>query len=424
MAKHSRLGGSTSARWLTCTASPHAIEQAKKDGVIPKESTSSIYAEEGTAAHELLEKCLKSGLDAEDYFMKKINNFIVDEGMISAVQSAIDYIEEITNGFHKDFIILLEQKFSLSEYVGDDCGGSADVTIINIKTGDLFVFDYKHGKGVLVEVYGNTQLLLYALGIYRKFLKKYKFSKKNKASLIIGQPRAPHINGPMRDYVITIRKLVRWGEKVLIPAVQEINDPKKRKFCASQKACEWCPLIGLCPPTAAHNTELMHQEFSEFVESPDLPAPKRLTIEEAEAIVRHKSKITKWLSEVELYLFNAIESGTKSEHFKLVTRTGNRKYNAKQSRIIRKLKRLEVKEGYYLTEPGLRSPAQLEASLVAHTDMKLSDAKEFVNEVTERPDLGHTIAKLTDGRDRISSAEDDFKEVVTTKKPRSNHKRK
>lgn len=407
MNKHSRLGGSTSARWLTCTASPNAIQKAIKDGIIPKEQPSSIYAEEGTAAHTLLEKAIRRKVDAEAFFMKSIGGFTVDENMISAVQVHIDRVKSLTNNYDKRFTVWLEKRFDLSDYVGDDCGGSADITIYDTKEAHLWVDDYKHGKGKMVEAEGNTQTRLYGLG----FLKELQ-QRIETVDLTICQPRISHIDGPIRTENLKRRELLKWGRTVLKPAVKEINSDSA-KFVPSEKACEWCPLNGVaCPASDNHSVALMKAEFQDFVEQKSLVNPSSLTKEEAEAIVLNKKKITSWLNNVELHLKNAIESGEKSSNFKLVQSLGNRSY-IKQRSVIRKLKKLGVPEEVYLSEPALKTPSQLESSMVAHKQMTKDEIKEFISAVTTRVENGYRIAPINSGKEAIqSTAQSDFSEVV------------
>ena len=55
--KHAKLAPSASSRWMNCPAS---IALEAKYPELPE----SEYAEEGTAAHSLAERCLRENLDA------------------------------------------------------------------------------------------------------------------------------------------------------------------------------------------------------------------------------------------------------------------------------------------------------------------------------------------------------------------------
>ena len=58
---HSRLSPSAAHRWMLCPAS---VPFQKKLGII---SQSSEYAAEGTAVHEIIERCLKDGAEPIDF---------------------------------------------------------------------------------------------------------------------------------------------------------------------------------------------------------------------------------------------------------------------------------------------------------------------------------------------------------------------
>ena len=59
MTAHAKLSASGSARWLSCTGS------VKAESTLP--NTTTPYAMEGTAAHELADMCLSDGLSPHDY---------------------------------------------------------------------------------------------------------------------------------------------------------------------------------------------------------------------------------------------------------------------------------------------------------------------------------------------------------------------
>ena len=82
--EHSEIGASGAKRWMNC---PGSVRLCR---TIPNES--SAAAEEGTAAHELAETCLKSGQDAVEFIDRTVHGFTVDEDMAEAVQVYLDYI--------------------------------------------------------------------------------------------------------------------------------------------------------------------------------------------------------------------------------------------------------------------------------------------------------------------------------------------
>jgi hypothetical protein len=80
--KHAKLSASGSDRWLNCAGSVQLQEQFKKNYA---EKTNK-YAEEGTAAHELAEKCLEEIKKNDfcycspyEFLGQTFNDFVVDE---------------------------------------------------------------------------------------------------------------------------------------------------------------------------------------------------------------------------------------------------------------------------------------------------------------------------------------------------------
>jgi len=56
---HAILGASSASRWIGCPGSVNAIAALPKREV----ERTSLYADEGTAAHNLAERCLREDID-------------------------------------------------------------------------------------------------------------------------------------------------------------------------------------------------------------------------------------------------------------------------------------------------------------------------------------------------------------------------
>lgn len=203
---HSPIGASSMYRWSEC---PGSIK--KSEGV---ESPTSIYAEEGTIAHDIAANCLlgkppPKGTDGE---------------MLEAIQVYLDTI----NGdiqketFHKKYM-LVEHAFDLGE-IHPGLFGTADCVYFNQWTGALYVYDYKHGKGIPVEAEGNQQGLYYALGA----LLTCGF-KATAVEIIIVQPRCPHPKGPVRRWRRDVCDMIDFAAELKTAAVktEDPNAPLK-----------------------------------------------------------------------------------------------------------------------------------------------------------------------------------------------------
>ena len=92
MATHAKLSASGSERWLKCTGSIKAEEGYA--------NVSSIFALEGTAAHELAELALTQAKPASDFIgipLPETNAIEVTQDMADYVQRYIDYVQSLQN---------------------------------------------------------------------------------------------------------------------------------------------------------------------------------------------------------------------------------------------------------------------------------------------------------------------------------------
>lgn len=411
--KHHRYGGSTCKRWMTCTASTLLIASDREAGIIPKKSKSSPAAQEGTRAHNLAEACLLKGYDPQDFYMQEFEGATINENYITAVRTYVEYCKPLIDSVFtvKSWV---EGQFDLKEYVNAEAGGSADFLAVYGSGGKftMEVVDYKHGSGIMVEVENNYQARFYALAAY-KFLQETDpdlASKIVKIKYTIVQPRISHVDGPIRSEEIRTKELLRFGRRVRKAiAIGESGDGD----LVAGEHCTFCPRAGYCEETARQNLEIAQSDF-ENIENQNLPVASSLTKEQVELILLNKSKIENWLKSIQQYATDAADKGEDFENFKLVKRFGNRKYSKTERKIVRQLKKLGYDSSILFTDPVMKSPAQLEIALGA--EMPKKQAKEFVDLITEKPDLGVSLAKLTDGRESAKSTiESDFDEVVIKK---------
>ena len=108
---HAVLSASSAYRWLECP--PSALATAD----IPDETT--IYAQEGSAAHEMAEYKIRWHLGEKDLAPPNIGNFHaeeIDRYTDSYAYYATDKIETIRK-ICPDAIVMVEQRLDLSNYV-------------------------------------------------------------------------------------------------------------------------------------------------------------------------------------------------------------------------------------------------------------------------------------------------------------------
>ena len=95
---HATESASGADRWATCTASSSYIAKLRKEGVIPKSEGSSVYAEEGTRAHDFADTYLRAYLAGQDLpetpdDFRELESYL--EQCIELSHEGYAYVEEI-----------------------------------------------------------------------------------------------------------------------------------------------------------------------------------------------------------------------------------------------------------------------------------------------------------------------------------------
>lgn len=336
---HSTLGASSSERWFKCPGSVRLSE-----GLTSKAGKA---AEEGTAAHELAEKCLRSKKDALAFLGKKFNGFEVTREMASAVQIYLDHVRRVVEETGGE--LLIEQRFHL-KHLHPLLFGTSDV-VIKVPFDRVIVMDYKHGMGYAVEVKDNSQLLYYGVG---GAYEGDGYGDYGTVELHVVQPRAQHSDGPIRTWSLDFNTLMKWGRELKIKA---IATQKKDAPFESGSHCKWCPAAGICP--ALHSTAVAtaKADFAEI--NPKLPIVERLTDSQISRVVENADMLRKWLDSVEAYALMKFEKGERIEGLKMVRGKSNRKWkNETEAEEY-----LKKKLGKRAIRSQLLSPSQAEELL-------------------------------------------------------------
>lgn len=227
MREHARLSASGADRWLNCPASI-AMEEH-----IPNRS--SRFAEHGTAAHELAERCLQEQLKAEFFLGYTFNGFKVDPEMVRGVQVYLDYVK------HTEGDMFIEKRVDFSPWVPGGFG-TCDCLIV---TGNMVhVIDLKFGKGVRVDAENNSQGMLYALGALNEL--NATSHKIEVFKIAIVQPRLNHLS----EFEITKDDLLEWAKIVKVKAARCFQD--EPLFNPGVKQCRFCKAKTRCRALAEH----------------------------------------------------------------------------------------------------------------------------------------------------------------------------
>jgi hypothetical protein len=220
--------------------------------------TSSVYADEGTAAHEVGAWILANNLDA-DAARKVVGELGVEvNGKVwpvtdDMVDHCLDYAK-LVREYADGRPILVEQRLQFSHVVGvPDQFGTSDAVILGDDT--LFVVDLKYGMGVKVDAQDNEQLQLYALGALKEyeFLGDFQF-----VQMVIHQPRLNHV----AEYVVSVPELLAFGQKAKEAAALALTP--NAELVPGEKQCRWCKAKATCPALREEVLDIVAADATDF----------------------------------------------------------------------------------------------------------------------------------------------------------------
>lgn len=372
---HSRCSPSGAYRWMNCPGSIHYCELLPED----LKNTSSIFADEGTAAHFLVEQCLQEDKDPEDFKGELIRVFRdengksdvyftgvrrskgvfeVDDNMIEAVRLMVDYVWSEYDRLGEGVEMFIEERvYPLEDEDGNpepNTSGLADV-VLSLWPDEIVIIDYKHGAGVAVDVEDNPQMLTYGAGVARK-----NGFTHEKIKIAIVQPRCPHEDGAIRTVEMQMEDLVDWRDEVLRPALEVVLESDETDLSAGEW-CLFCPALPVCAEFKAEVQGTARMDFSEDPDKIEIEPSK----EELERILAWIPLIDKWSKETMNYAKILLQRGQELDGFKLVEKTRHRQIrdNLKERQIVKWFRKRGVPKSKMYTEPQLKSVAQLQKLL-------------------------------------------------------------
>lgn len=230
--EHVAHGGSVVKRFWNCPGSIRLSEG--------QPNRSSRYADEGTAAHELIRLCLVNKQAAEEYVGWVVGGVYVTSETAEYVQVFIDHCNS-TRGDSPPRLVLIEERVDLAS-LGARVPLRGTVDYGQIVTGHrlLIVNDYKHGEGIRVEGRGDMQTRYYALGLLFRVRELHPLVDIDRVRMSIVQPR---IRGgqAIQTEEIGASELVEWGAE-LIGRVEATLQPD-----APLHAGDWCKFCPAAP---------------------------------------------------------------------------------------------------------------------------------------------------------------------------------
>ncbi|UMW88010.1 hypothetical protein [Escherichia phage UTI-CM001] len=359
---HALLSPSGAKKWLACSASL----ACEKD--IP--NTSGKAAVTGTACHTIAEMHLNQYIKGTALPLEReVGAYVLDEGkgqikaLISPMKGAVlitaDMIEQVRKytDYCKAIIDVatyakLEMRVNLTEvlhpgYEGVETFGTADLVAVqelaNTDEHMLIIGDLKTGRH-RVEAKENKQLMLYALGVYRRLKRRYNITV---VRLVIFQPYA----GCASEWDISVEGLelfAKFAQKRALLALDAYFRGKKNlkasDFKPSVDGCQWCRFSEQCAArTKTVNSVLAEELEDDFV--------LELTTEQLVVEYEKLPLLRQHIDKVEKAMSAALHSGKKVPGYKLVEgRPGNRAWKDADA--------IEVSHGDILKKEVLMSPTE------------------------------------------------------------------
>lgn len=369
MAKHALLSASGAHRWLECTPS------AQLELQFPQ--STSEYAEEGTAAHELCELTARywlgeiSEAEYENQRDELAKGKYYNAEMQECANDYAKFVAEKTAAAREtceDAFTALEVRVDFSKYVKDGFG-TGDCIIVSDNV--LEIIDFKYGKGVRVEAAGNPQMKLYALGAYLEYNTLFDIDS---VRMTIFQPR---LSGVQSSDEITVKELLEWAEKYVKPRAK-LAYKGEGEFAPSEEVCKFCRAKAQCKARADKNLKL-------FDEAPDVLL---LTPEDAGKILEQAGDIQSWLADLESLVSSTLLAGQPVEGWKMVEGRSNRRF-ADELKVVDAMK-----------AAGYDESLLYERKLITLTQMEKDFGKKAVAET-----LGELIVK-PQGKPTLAPAKD------------------
>lgn len=385
--EHSERGASGAHRWMVCAGSVRMSRGL--------ENKSGDPANQGTAAHNLLEKCIKAirepgnSTDPVSYLGELIftdedgKEWFVDKEMADHIADVIEYISEY---------VPLEDCYAENDlewlWLYDDGYGRGDVMCLWKDT--LYGFDLKYGRYKTDAV---EQLRLYGLGGIDAF---EMFGDIKTVSLHVCQPRLKHYT----QEILEVDDLLAWGTDVVKPAALATEDDDA-PLTPGEKQCHFCLAKESCKPRTEFMQNLAGLDFEDL---DDVPAGSSLMDEDefADALA-HIPALLDWCKDMYARANRDLTNGIDLRDHKHVYGTANRRYidKKKAENFLRRKCGFKKKDVY--------TPGTL-LSLTAVEKILDKEQKVTFQDFLEKPKGSAVLALKTDKRDAIvyAKVEEEF----------------
>jgi hypothetical protein len=404
-------------------------------------SPTSVYAAEGTAAHQVLTWCLQQRVPASHFLGRELFlnrdgrmvetrdtagfEFTCDEGMVRHIQATLDYVDGLMQV--PGAVLLVDRRVNYSCYLGvpyDDAWGTLDIAVI--LPGEVVCIDFKYGRGVEVKAERNPQMSLYTGGVLQVL--DAMGEKPERVRLVISQPRT---SAAPSEWDCSTEELEAWLSSTARSAVASAMNAERHRDAPdfpttylrpNDKSCKFCRAKATCPAARAEVAQTLREgaapatpdEFDALVaEQPSAD----MEVAWLAAALKKADYIEDWVKAVRAEAERRMFDGITVPGFKLVAgKKGARTWSDKaQVEEMLKGMRLKVEEMY---DMKLISPTSAEK--LAPSFDKLGKPKP-VKDGDPAPLIGPrqwlklcTLITQPDGKPHVAPA-DDPRPAITVK---------
>lgn len=386
--KHATLAPSAAHRWMVCPGSI-VLEQGFPN-------TTSVYAAEGTAAHELASWCLANDEQPEDHLGLHIdikstdgNPFVdlsldddiereenryfeITDDMVMAVTVYTEFVAALCKQ-SDDYELAVEQRLD-GTYLHPDIFGTGDMTGYSEKLRHLDVVDYKHGKGKNVAVEDNPQLFLYGALTAARFHNR----PLETITLHIVQPRSGGKAVKSKKYdlfdIFEFEDVVKKAAAAVDAAIEVAKEQNGFLIDPTGEAIDWsclyleagehcgfCKAQATCPAARTNAYENAKAEFDDYDDSMTLPEITRMTPTELADTLAKADQLLAWIKAVQVHAHEQACANNMPTGYKLVAKRANRKWrDEKQAEAMLSIHFENIEDDQFFEPPKFKSPAKVE----------------------------------------------------------------
>lgn len=363
--KHSPTGASSMYRWEACPGSVALC------ATLPP-APSSVYAEEGTRAHEIAATMLKEGAA-----------FV---GASQEMTEAVNTYVNVCNGYFTPEHQKLGAQRWIEQHLDASASipgmyGTVDCLIYWPWLNKLIVIDFKYGSGVYVGAKENTQLLYYAVAACLALSLVV-----DSVEVVIVQPRLTSGDDDgVRRWEGGADELILFNHRV-VDAIERTREPNAPLSAGDH--CRFCPAAAVCPKLNEARDLALLSDFSK-----PLVPEKTYTPETIKKALDSLDALKAYIKAVDELAYRELEAGREIPGYKLVAKRPTRKIND-ADRVIQILTSNGYTAEEIKTTPELKSPAQLEKTIK-------KQHKSLLEPYIVSESSGHVVVPESDPRPAI-----------------------